>query len=81
MRRYELLTWPDSNRHSLATTYLSQARMTVAGGTSGSGQSAVHRNDAPNVADGSKAALTAPKSDFSFTPERWGNRPAQLVDS
>jgi hypothetical protein len=35
----------------------------------------------PNVRFGSKAALTAPKSDFSFTPERWGNRPAQLVDS
>src|SRR6266702_3152548 len=29
---------------------------------------------------GSKAALTAPKTDFRYTPERWGNRPAQLVD-
>jgi hypothetical protein len=25
--------------------------------------------------------LTAPKFDFRSSPERWGNRPAQLVDS
>src|SRR5258705_7476503 len=34
-----------------------------------------------DVSVGSKSDLTAPKSDFRFTPERWGNRPTQLVDS
>jgi hypothetical protein len=36
---------------------------------------------APNGRFGSSTDLTAPKSNFRFTPKRWGNRPAQLVDS
>jgi hypothetical protein len=34
-----------------------------------------------NVRKGSSTDLAAPKFDFCSSPERWGNRPAQLVDS
>jgi hypothetical protein len=40
-----------------------------------------HQYLAAKVRFGSKAALTALKCDFRSFPNRWGNRPAQLVDS